>query len=504
MNMKAYRLAVVSLVLLGILFFVIRLWNLLSLPIFTDEAIYIRWAQIAAGDAAWRFISLTDGKQPSYVWFAMVLLKFFDDPLMAGRMVSVFAGFVTMIGMFFLGRELFKNTRIGILCALLYVLYPMAVVYDRMALYDSLVSLFMVWSFYLTVLLVRTLRLDVALILGMVIGGGVLTKTSVFFSMYLLPFSVLLLKFTKKNSKERVLKYIGLCFVACFLGFGIYNLLRLSPFFHIIEEKNAIFVYPFSEWISHPFTFLIGNLSGQFDWLTTYLTLPVFFLALSAPFVKTSYAREKLVLFIWFFAPFLALALFGKTLYPRFIFFMTLFLLPLTAFTLDWLLTKIKNRYIAYAFIVLLLSFQIRSVFGIVTEFGTAPIAKADRNQYSNDWPAGYGVRESIAFFENQAKDKEIFVATQGTFGLMPASYEIYLGGNKNITLKGYWPIDNTIPDEVLKMSEEKDTYFVFYQPCVNCVNIYESPAEWSVEVVETYKNPYGESFMTMYKVVSK
>lgn len=144
--MKQYRLAVISLLLLSIVYFAIRLFNLLSLPIFTDEAIYVRWAQIAAGDASWRFISLTDGKQPSFIWFAMVMLKFFEDPLLASRMVSVFAGFFAMIGMFFMGREVFKNTTIGIICAGLYVIYPMAVVYDRMALYDSLVSMFMVWS----------------------------------------------------------------------------------------------------------------------------------------------------------------------------------------------------------------------------------------------------------------------------------------------------------------------------------------------------------------------
>ena len=50
-----------------LLFFVSRLFNILSLPIFTDEAIYVRWAQIAAQDANWRFISLVDGKQPMYV-----------------------------------------------------------------------------------------------------------------------------------------------------------------------------------------------------------------------------------------------------------------------------------------------------------------------------------------------------------------------------------------------------------------------------------------------------
>src|SRR6266705_3402180 len=60
---KKYWLSL-SVVLLVVLFFITRFFNILSLPIFTDEAIYIRWAQIALHDANWRFISLTDGKQP--------------------------------------------------------------------------------------------------------------------------------------------------------------------------------------------------------------------------------------------------------------------------------------------------------------------------------------------------------------------------------------------------------------------------------------------------------
>src|SRR5256885_11558868 len=93
------------------LFFFTRFYNLLSLPIFTDEAIYVRWAQIAKNDATWRFISLTDGKQPLYVWIAMVLMKFIHDPLLAGRTVSVIAGFFSMIGLFLLSNEILKNKK---------------------------------------------------------------------------------------------------------------------------------------------------------------------------------------------------------------------------------------------------------------------------------------------------------------------------------------------------------------------------------------------------------
>ena len=111
--LKKYKIEIFILVILALIYFASRFYNILSLPIFTDEAIYIRWAQIAKQDASWRFISLTDGKQPMFIWLMMVSLRFIQDPLLAGRAVSVGAGFFTLIGMYFLGREMFKNNKIG-------------------------------------------------------------------------------------------------------------------------------------------------------------------------------------------------------------------------------------------------------------------------------------------------------------------------------------------------------------------------------------------------------
>src|SRR5438270_5485853 len=110
---KRYKFEIIFAALIIILYFFLRFYHILSLPIFTDEAIYVRWAQIAKQDANWRFISLTDGKQPMFVWIALILMHLIHDPLLAGRMVSVVAGLATAIGLFFLGKELFRNRWIG-------------------------------------------------------------------------------------------------------------------------------------------------------------------------------------------------------------------------------------------------------------------------------------------------------------------------------------------------------------------------------------------------------
>src|SRR5258708_23943970 len=112
---KRYKFEIIFAALIIILYFFLRFYHILNLPIFTDEAIYVRWAQIAKQDANWRFISLTDGKQPMLIWLGILFLRIFHDPLLAVRMVSVFAGLATTGGLFFLGKELFKNRWIGLL-----------------------------------------------------------------------------------------------------------------------------------------------------------------------------------------------------------------------------------------------------------------------------------------------------------------------------------------------------------------------------------------------------
>lgn len=488
-------------VLLAGLYFFTRLYHLNALPIFTDEAIYIRWAQIANADATWRFISLTDGKQPSFIWAAMILIEFVKDPVVAGRLVSVFAGFASMIGIFLLGRELFKNKFIGITASILYVLYPFSLVYDRMALYDSMVAMFIIWSLYFSVLLARYVRLDLALLLGMIVGGGMLTKTSANFGFILLPFSLLLFPFKEKFDRKKLFKWFGFAIVAFILAQAIYSILRLSPFYHIIGEKNLTFIYSFSEWFQSPFAYVFGNLNGLGGWLLGYMTIPFFILAISSFFVTRKFTKEKLLLLVWFIVPFMALAFFGKVIYPRFILFMTMPLLLLGAFSLYTLITYVKTGWLKVLIAVVFIGMWVVTDFHIMTNFPKAAIPQGDREQFVTDWPSGYGVKETVKFLEEKAKTEKIYVATQGTFGLMPYALEVYLKDNPNIKVQGYWPLDSTPPQELLDVSKTMPTYVVFYQPCGSCEGIGLAPKTWPLKKVIQVQKEDKDSFYTLYEL---
>lgn len=491
---KKHRKEIAVCFLFLALFLFSRLINLTVIPIFVDEAIYLRWAQIAKNDASWRFISLTDGKQPLFVWLTMVLMKMIKEPLVAGRLVSIGSGLVSLVGIWFLSFILFKNRRLSFFASLLYLISPFYLLYDRMALMDAMVGTFCLLALLFEILLVKTLRLDVALILGAVLGGGILTKTSGFFNIYLLPLTLLLFDWKDKKWKFNLLKWAGLAFLAVVISQLFYGILRLSPFFHMIARKDTVFVYPVKEWLSHPLMFFWGNLKGLTDWLVNYLTWPIVLLIGSSfLFVRKDF-REKALLFSWFLIPFVGLAFFGKVIYPRFILFMSLPLLVLAVFSLEEVATRVKKREVLIVVFLLFLALPMFTDWKILFEPTTAPIPKADVGQYINDWPAGYGVKEVVAFAKKEAQDQQVFIATEGTFGLMPTSLELYLWDHPNVKIKGYWPVGE-IPEEVLEKAEEKPTYFVFNET-------QRIPSDWPLELIFKTRKGNGKTFLHFFKVV--
>lgn len=496
--LSKYRKELIVSIIIVILYFFLRLIFLANLPIFTDEAIYIRWSQIARYDSESMFISLTDGKQPSFIWLTSMAMRLINDPLIAGRLVSVCAGFFTLLGLFFLGKEIFKNTWVGIFSSFLYLIFPMSLVYDRMALYDSLVGAFVVWALYFEILLVRYLRLDIALILSMIIGGGVLTKTSAFFSLYLLPFSLFLFNFKDKARFSKFMKWGILAGIAVILSYAYYSVLRLSPLFHTINEKNGIFVYSLNEWVTHPFSFFVGNINELWSWFIKYTTWPILVLMVFSLFIVRDKTKEKLLLFVWFIVPFIALAFFGRMIYPRFIFFMIISLLPLAALSLVELFRLIKNKIVFIIIAILFFVFALRTDYFIVTDLAKASIPDADLGQYISGWPAGGGIKEIINFLEQEAKKGKIYVASEGIYGSLPtSSVEIYLGDNKNVERRGIWPIPSEMPEDLVRKSKKMSVFFISYQ-------MEKIPSTWPLTLISQYRKGTSNVYTSLYQVKIK
>lgn len=485
---------VITVIIIAVVTFFSRVINLLNIPIFTDEAIYIRWAQIGLADPAHRYIALTDGKQPLLTWLMYPLLKIFSDPLFAGRFVSVLSAVIAVIGIYLISRRLFDK-QAAVFSSILYIISPFFLLYDRLALMDSLLAAFGIWSLYFTVLLVNTLRLDTALLLGITIGFGVLTKSSAFFFLYLLPLSLLLFDFKAKHKIRRFLRCLGLSSISFFIVQVMYNSLRLSPWFYLIRQKNYSFILTIGEFLRSPFELFLPNLNGLFGFLFGYLTLPIVVVLGIGLFLGIIHRDKKIIfLFIWFLFPFLSLAAFGKVLFPRFILFMTFPLLLIVGVTVTKLFNyAMKKNLLLISLIILILIYPFYQSLLIIINPVEVAIPQNDRNQLFDDWPSGFGVKEVISYLDEQSRYSKVIVGTEGTFGLFPAALEIYLGLRENLEIKGFWPVTE-VPKELRESSLHYPTYLIFKEK-------QEIPIEWPLILKAKYRRGKSNTFLLFYQV---
>lgn len=477
------------------IFWFLRLVNLNSLPIFTDEAIYVRWTQIANRDPDWRFISLTDGKQPLFIWVNILSQRLISEPLLAGRWVSIIASLFSLIGFYFLGKEIF-NKKIGLLTALVWAIFPFAFWHERLAMMDALLSMFCVWSLYLQVKLAKNLKVFWALFLGFVLGGGLLTKSSALFFIILSPLSFI---FLKKKSVKKILLWVGLLGLSALIAEVINNIQRLSPFFYIVGQKNLTFIYSLAELgeftLSQNWHRFWGNLSGLSGWLGVYLT-PGFILMIVWAMTGQKDLLKKVFLFLWFVIPFMGLVVFGKVLYPRFILFMTVPLIILVAYGIDKAIFLLKNKILIAGFLLILFSYPIFFDLKIVFDLLSAPLPTVDRGQYLDNWPAGWGINQVVDFLQEKAKSGQIAVGTEGTFGLTPYALEIYLVDNKNIQIQGFWPVNQGWM-WLEQNAQIKPTYILFKDTQI-------PDSSWDLEPILKIKRGKGDNYLTLYQFKTK
>ncbi len=186
---------------------VLRVIHLLALPIFGDESIYLRWAQLIRGEAVsggmHLWVSLADPKPPLHFWLLAGVFHWTADTLLAARLVSVLAGVACVPVMMAVGVEFghflvprdkqISGRGLGALAAVLGIFCPFLAFYQRLATADALFtaeSLVIVW------LSLRWARLVfdgggkawlAAAALGVAIGAGLLTRQGVSYTICAMP-----------------------------------------------------------------------------------------------------------------------------------------------------------------------------------------------------------------------------------------------------------------------------------------------------------------------------
>ncbi|MBN1168617.1 glycosyltransferase family 39 protein, partial [Candidatus Woesebacteria bacterium] len=432
------------------------------------EAIYIRWAQIMRNEPALRFIPLSDGKQPLFMWVVIISQKFIKDPLIAGRLVSLFAGLVTMVGIFSSTLVLFSSKSkagkkdgisfpaylrsifspdnkkvlgVAIIASFVYAISPYTVFFDRMALVDSMLCMFGVWTFVFSLIAFKFLRLDCAMLAGFSLGGAYLTKSPALFFLISLPSNWILAKWPKKDRKKiiKFIKLSALTIVIAAMGLAMFNLLRLGPNFHLLSRRNLDYVHPISRFLEYPFDpmfVFLKKIFGYFWFLGPGSIIVAYIVSLISG-IKRNF-KQYLVLSAWSILPMIAVSEFSKTMTARYVLFTLPYIIIISAsgFLSD-------SKFIKKIMPVLIVVFSIQSLWInrlLLVDVSAAPLPQGERAGYLEEWTSGTGIKDVSEYFkayQDNNPEEKIVVGTEGYFGTLPDGLQAYLYDYPQITVIG-------------------------------------------------------------------
>lgn len=458
---------IIIIAIIVVSYFLTHLTNLTLLPVFADEAIYIRWGQLIIDDwQRYLFFAMNDGKTPLFIWLVTGALKLWQDPLYAGRMVSVITGLLQVLVAIKLVKKLKGGTIAKTLTVFMVTLLPYWYFHHRMALMDGLLTLFLSCSLLYLIQSFNSNKLKDWLLAGLFLALALWTKIP---AILFFPTLVLVAFLpTKQKNLAKKLQFSSLTIILGVTGFA---LLKLTPIFAQLFSRGSDFLYPISELIEKGiFTVFWVNIQRIFQALFTYLSWPVILLPFFGLFQEKLRKTHLILILSWlsFVAPILIM---GKTIYPRYI---LPSILPLTlsaALSLEYIIQKtqenIKNPLVFFfqlAASVIMLSIIVQTAvnFTLISwqNPNYLPFVSIDSTQYLAEWSAGNGIKETTDLLLAEVKTgQSVAMATEGYFGTLPDGVLMYLHDQnvENLLVEGIGQPINSLKTEFIDKTNNYD-----------------------------------------------
>jgi 4-amino-4-deoxy-L-arabinose transferase-like glycosyltransferase len=379
-----------------------RLVALTALPMFLDERIHLRWAYWIAQGRRLR-LPLISGRGLS-VYLLSAVAPHAEDPVLAGRLLTVAVGIVTLVAGHRLALRVTGDSRVADLTALFYIVCPFTLFHDRMVLTDAFLSAFTALALLLSIALAEAPRLRTGVVLGTALALGVLCKTT-----GLLLFAVPLLAFVLVGrSRRQALAPLA-------VAYGLAGAIVAYPlwlFFRKTDELAGAMGLRENE---SSFTGNAAtNLRLAAQWLWAYWTPTLAVLALvglGLALARRERRRPAMLLALLAAGPTIAFVAVSEIWYPRYLLFTTVPLLPLSAWGLVAVGDSVRNAArlgpaaaatLAAVALIAVLAPALRFDIALWTDPARAPFPALDRFQYVTGWPSGYGARDSMAFLRTE------------------------------------------------------------------------------------------------------
>jgi hypothetical protein len=120
-----------------------------------------------------------------------------------------------------------------------------------------------------------------------------------------------------------------------------------------------------------------------------------------------------------------------------------------------------------------------------------APLPKDDYAGYMEGWTSGWGIKEVANYLKNLPRDRSIIVGTEGFFGTLPDGLQIYLEGEKGITVIGVgYPI-KAVPESLVNAKKAGDRVYLV----VNQSRL-EMEDSTRLRLVGEYQKPGGDKLL--------
>jgi 4-amino-4-deoxy-L-arabinose transferase-like glycosyltransferase len=458
-----------------------RIPGLMRLPIFCDEAIYLRYAQLIRR-APWgnALVSLVDPKPPLHYWLLAAVFGATSDPLLAGRLLSVAVGLATTLLVIPLCQELTalsppprskapagsgsKPTDLFTLFAcLLFLSCPFLAFYQRMALAEALLVAETILVTWLSLRLARDPSRG-AMVLGLALGSALLTKQVFSYTLAALPLTAAALWWRELgvSSRRSLLSRLAGAFALALLLFSPVLVFDYGPdlkervFFHASHRKVSGLTwgreriaadnlrYVFVPGVLHetsPEALYEGfQAPADTGWLWISLTPPIYLASLAGLAALAFRQRWRLFLYlgVWIAAMLVPFVGFATSAVPRY----ALFAVPPFLLAAAWLLAAAAGRVAtrarpgaAAALLIAFLLWPARSIWLQCTDPARQPLTRSDSWQYVSGWPAGTASRAAVDALEAMAARGPLVVVTSSLVGTPNDVTWTYLDGRSGLRL---------------------------------------------------------------------
>lgn len=406
--------------------------NLLGLPLYLDEGLYIFWAKLFTQSDGFAYVSLQDGKTPLFIWMVKWLNPLFNNYLYTGRLLSVLFGGITLASWLAISYKVFGK-QVAIFFLILMAVVPYGFLIERMSLVDSMLTALgstAILFFYLGFNYIKEKKNIFFVIIfiflsGISLGLAFLTKTTakVFLVAQIIIGIYWTAEFVKaKQYKKTILLTISLIIISlCFFEIMGYLKIGAHRFWGEIAIKEHQLTFSQDEVIDRVFHIYDVNIYPHYiktlkltiNYFITYFST-ITLLLLVGVYLIIKQKREYLWILIYALLLISAVILFGKVTASRYFYIAVPALIAIASFgaSILWRSKSRKNWVILIIFLV-----AIQSLLMVISP-QKAIYTEDDKSYLLVSNLSALGLQESIKLINPQNS----VVGLTGMWGVLEGS----------------------------------------------------------------------------------